>query len=92
MDTIIKLDAYARLVQLEYDQIFVEFGNRHYARNELVPFDIFGNKSWTRSNLATLTAGDFVVVCMAEQFGQISKWPALAHAYLFHEVRKAVQS
>jgi hypothetical protein len=91
MDTVIRLNAYAKLVQSQYGTIYVEFGSRHYMPQELVPFDIFGNKSRLQSNLATMTAADFVVVCMAEKFGQISEWPALAHAYLSPKTRRIAQ-
>ncbi len=83
MDSIVKLTRRANLVQLEYGELFLEFGDRHFARDELVPYEILGAGTWPQSSIATMTAGDFVELCMREKFDDIEKWPALARDFVF---------
>lgn len=83
MHSILKINGRASLVMLGYGQVFLKFGNRHFARNELVPYQLLDVGIWTRSSVATMTAGDFVEACMQDKFKDVAHWPLLARDFVF---------
>lgn len=77
------LNGRASLVELEPGRIVVEYGTRHFARNELVPYHILGGYTAWRSSIATMLAADFVAASMTERFGEVKDWPILARDYVY---------
>lgn len=80
MSSELAINAQARLVELEGDQIRVLYDGIQYARDQLVPFHIFG----VDSNPTRLsTAGAFVSTFMYTRFGvDEAAWPALASKFV----------
>jgi hypothetical protein len=71
----------------------VSFEGKHYARNEVVPIAILGDRSDINCPLKVFTASLFVAWCMAEDFKRITEWPALARLFVFPgEVKKQITS
>ena len=86
MNVIMPLIRRASLVQLESRRIFLLFDRRHIGRDELVPFSLASQRAARISNIATMTAGDFVRACMAIKFNDASEWPVLAREFLWPAV------
>ena len=80
MPSEIRINAQARLVELEGGQIRVLYDGIQYARDQLVPFHIFGvDSNPTRHS----TAGAFVATFMFAKFGiDETAWPALARQFV----------
>jgi len=74
------INAQARLVELEGGQVRVLYDGIQYARDQYVPFHIFG----VDSNPARLsTAGAFVTTFMHVRHGVDEKaWPELASKFV----------
>ena len=79
----LKLNGRASLVEFEPGRIVVEYGTRHFARNELVPDHILGAHTPWRSDIATMIAADFVAASMTERFGEVKNWPAMARDFVY---------
>lgn len=80
----VRLNQWAELVEYSSASPAVLFEGRHYKQRELVPPQIRGD------NLAdavvakgSLSARDFVEMCMTEKFGDSDNWPALARIFAF---------
>ena len=86
MSVVMPLIKHASLVQLESRRIFLLFDRRHIGRDELVPFSLASQRAAMISKIATMTAGDFVKVCMAIRFNDASEWPVLAREFLWPAV------
>jgi hypothetical protein len=76
----LKINAQARLIEREGGEVKVLYDGIEYARDQLVPFHIFG----VDSNPTRLsTAGAFVTTFMHVRFGiDESAWPALAREFV----------
>jgi len=74
------INAQARLVEFEGGEIRVLYDGMRYARDQLVPFHIFGvDSNPTRHS----TAGAFVATFMYAKFGiDETSWPALARQFV----------
>lgn len=80
MDSELKINAQAKLVEREGGELKVLYDGIEYARDQLVPFHIFGvDSNPTRHS----TAGAFVTTFMYARFGiDESAWPALARQFV----------
>ncbi len=80
MSSEISINPQARLVELEDGQLRVSYDGIQYARDQLVPFHIFGvDSNPTRHS----TAGAFVATFMYSKFGiDESAWPPLARQFV----------
>lgn len=80
MDPELKINAQAKLVEREGGEVKVMYDGMEYARDQLVPFHIFGvDSNPTRHS----TAGAFVTTFMHARFGiDESAWPALARQFV----------
>jgi len=74
------INAQARLVEFEGGEIRVLYDGMRYARDQLVPFHIFGvDSNPTRHS----TASAFVATFMYAKFGiDETSWPALARQFV----------
>lgn len=80
MDPELRINAQAKLIEREGGEVKVLYDGVEYARDQLVPFHIFG----VDSNPTRLsTAGAFVTTFMYTRFGlDESGWPALARQFV----------
>lgn len=80
MPSEIRINAQARLVELESGDIRVVYDGIQYTRDQLVPFHIFGlDSNPTRHS----TAGAFVTTIMYAKFGlEEAAWPPLARQFV----------
>jgi hypothetical protein len=80
MPSEIRINAQALLVELESGEIRVVYDGIRFARDQLVPFHIFGvDSNPTRHS----TAGAFVTTVMYAKFGlDESAWPPLARQFV----------
>lgn len=80
MSAAMSINAQAQLVELEGGGIRVSYDGIQYARDQLVPFHIFGiDSNPTRHS----TAGAFVATFMFAKFGiDEAAWPALARQFV----------
>lgn len=80
MPSEIRINAQARLVELDTGDIRVLYDGIQYARDQLVPFHIFGlDSNPTRHS----TAGAFVTTIMYAKFGlEETAWPPLARQFV----------
>ncbi|MEO8133055.1 MAG: hypothetical protein ABI831_03635 [Betaproteobacteria bacterium] len=80
MPSEIAINAQARLVERGDGQMRVVYDGIEFARDQLVPFHIFGvDSNPTRHS----TAGAFVATFMYAKFGiDESAWPALARQFV----------
>jgi hypothetical protein len=76
----LRINAQARIVELEGGQIRVMYDGAQYAPDQLVPFHIFGvDSNPTRHS----TAGAFVTTFMHARFGyDEGAWPELARKFV----------
>jgi hypothetical protein len=76
----LRVNAQAKLVEREGGQVRVYYDGIEYARDQMVPFHIFG----VDSNPTRLsTAGAFVTTFMHVKFGlDESAWPDLARRFV----------
>lgn len=74
----LRLNDLAELVK-DDDGFFVRFGELQYGHDDLVPPAILGA---TLKDMVAFSASEFVVACMADQFGQIQTWPDEVLAFL----------
>ena len=76
----ISINGDARLVELEDGSIHLSYEGVSYAKEQFVPFHIFGVNS---SPARHTTAAQFVTGSMLARFGEDhAKWPALALRFL----------
>ena len=59
------------------------YGSRHFGRNELVPCQVLSAQSEWRSEIAAMTAADFVAAAMTDRFGELTNWPTIARDYVY---------
>ena len=80
MPSEVKINSQARVVELEGGQLCVLYDGMQFARDQLVPFHIFGmDSNPTRHS----TAGAFVATFMYAKFGiDETAWPALARQFV----------
>lgn len=80
MSSELRINAQSRLVALDGGQVRILYDGTHYARDQLVPFHIFG----VDSNPTRLsTAGAFVTTFMHVRFGlDEATWPDLARRFI----------
>lgn len=80
MPSEIRINAQAHLVELDNGEIRVVYDGIQFARDQLVPFHIFGlDSNPTRHS----TAGAFVTTIMYAKFGlEESAWPPLARRFV----------
>ncbi len=70
----------AELVELEDGSIYVSYEGVRYAKEQFVPFHIFGINS---SSARHTTAAQFVTGSMVARFGDDhAKWPVMALKFL----------
>lgn len=76
----LRINAQARLVELDAGGVRVLYDGIQYARDQLVPFHIFGvDSNPTRHS----TAGAFVTTFMYARFGlDEAAWPELARRFI----------
>jgi hypothetical protein len=75
-----RINSEALLIELDDGSMHVSYDGTQYARDELVPFHIFGSGS-NASRHATAAA--FVTTCMHAKFGEDqAQWPALATRFV----------
>ena len=80
MPSAISINGDAQLVELEDGSIHVSYEGVRYARDQFVPFHIFGVNS---SPARHTTAAQFVTGSMLARFGEDhAKWPAMALKFL----------
>lgn len=77
---IVNINTNAQLVELEDGSIYVSYEGLSYAKDQFVPFHIFGVNS---SPARHTTAAQFVTGSMLAKFGgDHGKWPAMALKFL----------
>jgi hypothetical protein len=80
MPSAISINTDAQLVELEDGSIHVFYEGARYAKDQFVPFHIFGVNS---SPARHTTAAQFVTGSMLAKFGNDhEKWPAMALKFL----------
>ncbi len=80
MSFAISINPYSLLVRADDGSLFVFYDGKHYARDQVVPFHIFGATS-NPSRYAT--AGSFVTSQMVAKFGDDrAKWPEIARMFV----------
>jgi hypothetical protein len=83
MAATVKLNSLARLVQRDGGVVYLEYKSRLFNRRELVPHQILAGSMWSRANVATMTAADFVEFYMREKYAEITNWPPLARDFVY---------
>jgi hypothetical protein len=78
----VKLNSLARLVQREDGVAYLEYRTRLFNRHELVPHQILAGSMWSRSNVAIMTAADFVEFYMREKYAEAKNWPLIARDFV----------
>ena len=80
MPSAISINSDAQLVELDDGSIHVSYEGVRYAKDQFVPFHIFGVNS---SSARHTTAAQFVTGSMLAKYGEDhAKWPALALKFL----------
>ena len=75
-----RINSEALLIEVDNGSMHVSYDGTQYARDELVPFHIFGAGS-NASRHATAAA--FVTTCMLAKFGEDrAQWPVLAMRFV----------
>ncbi len=80
MSFAMSINPYSLLVQADDGSIFVFYDSKHYAKDQVVPFHIFGATS-NPSRYAT--AGSFVTSQMVAKYGyDRANWPEIARMFV----------